>query len=271
MDRLSISIAGWPVVLEISECEACVRERLAEHYVAFAVPVQRGAPTIRLSVEPGTKFIPLISGTNWEIRSAMRQGRIEFTSYYESGWMDCGSDQGLLVMRPGGDPENYLRVLYAWRCIQAGSLLLHASGVIRNGRGYVFFGPSGSGKTTIARLAQDETVLSDDLVIIKKENERFCVFGVPFRGDMVEGPRTNAAADLVGVYALAKDGENRISEMPRAEAVARLAACAPFVMEQPGNAAKVMGICAELVAAVPVRRLHFTRDGGFWEAIDGLG
>ncbi len=56
-------------------------------------------------------------------------------------------------MRPGGNPENYLRVIYAWRCLEQGALLVHASGVIRRGRGFVFFGPSGSGKTTSARLS----------------------------------------------------------------------------------------------------------------------
>jgi hypothetical protein len=112
--------------------------------------------------------------------------------------------------------------------------------------------------------------LSDDLVIIKKQAARFSVFGVPFRGDLPEAPRTNAVADLQGLFALVKYSEHRISPMPAPEAVARLSACLPFVLTHSANAQRVTEICADLSAAVPVRKLFFRRDDKFWEVIDGL-
>ncbi|MBI2952678.1 MAG: hypothetical protein HYY30_00050 [Chloroflexi bacterium] len=268
--QLCIDIADWPVTLTLDGCDPRTRARLAEHYAAFLAPQQPTALSVRVFVEPGAAFIPTDVGRAWQIRSAMRGGRLEFTSHFESGWVDWASGQGSLSMRPQGDPENFLRVVYAWRCLEENSLLLHACGVIREENGHVFFGPSGSGKTTVASLSADRTVLSDDLVIIKKQDGRFRVHGVPFRGDLPEAPRTNAAADLRGLFVLAKDTGHSVARLAPSEGVALMAACVPFVMADPVNAFRVLGICADLCASVPVQALHFARDNGFWRVIDGL-
>ncbi|MBI4787234.1 MAG: hypothetical protein HY782_09330 [Chloroflexi bacterium] len=267
---LYISIADWPVVLQLEGCDEKKWTRLTEYYAAFTVPIEPAAFGVRVQVVPGEAFIAPELGSTWQIRSTARNGRIEFESHYEKGWADWTTGQAELVMRPNADPENFLRVLYAWHCLDEGSLLVHAAGVIRNGRGYVFFGASHSGKTTISRFSLDHTVLSDDLVIVKKQGDKYRVLGVPFRGEMVEGPRTNAAADLCGLFALKKDGEHHVAELTQSEQVARLAACVPFVMSQPANIARVTDVCADLAARVPIRELYFRRDSGFWSVIDGL-
>lgn len=271
VDSITLRIADLDTTLSLAECDVATRARLAEHYAAFIAPTGNAAPIIRVRVEPGEMFTPFHPSRLWQIHSTMRDGRLEFRSHFEAGWLDWNAGQGTLIMRPQGNPENFLRVVYAWRCLDADALLLHSSGIIRSGRGYVFFGPSGSGKTTITRLAQAHTILSDDLVIIKKQGARFRVYGVPFRGDLPEAPRTNAVADAYGIFALVKDTAHRVEALPAPEAVARLSACVPFVMAQPENARRVTAICAELHAAVPVRVLHFSRDNGFWEVIDEFG
>ncbi len=269
MDALAISIADWAVTLVLGGCSPEMRARLADHYAAFVVPVHPDALTVDVGVKPGPAYIPMGSSPTWQVRSAARGDRVEFESFLEQGWFDWKNRRGSLVMRPEGDPENFLRVVYAWRCFQDNALLLHASGIIREGRGYVFFGPSGSGKTTVTRLSQRYTILSDDLVILKPQNGKWRVFGVPFRGALPEAPRTNMAAGLTGLFALFKGSEHRVMPMPSAEAVARLAACVPFVMRLPDNARRVTENCAALNAAVPARALHFSQDSGFWEVLDG--
>jgi len=271
-NSLPLSIADIPVTLRLDGCDAPTRAHIAERYAAFVAPTSTPALSLALSVEPGPAYIPFETNGVWQIHTSAHNGRIEFESHLEKGWVERTAGNGALVMRPQGDPENFLRVLYAWLCLERDALLLHACGVIREGHGYVFFGPSGSGKTTTARLSQAHTILSDDLVIIKNvgagsSRPYYRVFGVPFRGDLPEAPRTNDVAELRGVFALVKDTAHRVRALSAPQAVARLAACVPFVMAQPAPARRVVEICTDLAAKVPVRALHFSRDDGFWRVI----
>src|SRR5207247_1225576 len=68
--------------------------------------------------------------------------------------------------------ENFLRILTASHILESGGFLLHASGVVRAGRAYVFFGPSGSGKTTVTHLSPGDQVLSDDLTLVVRTRGR---------------------------------------------------------------------------------------------------
>ncbi len=267
-NRITLSIADWSLNLSLDECDAPARSRLLDRYAAFCVPYQPDAPTVRVRVESGADFIPIAGAAVWQIRTARRDQRIEFESHFERGWFDRAAGQGDLTLRPKGVIENYLRVLYAWFALEHNSLLLHACGILRDGRGYVFFGPSGSGKTTTALLSAAHTILSDDLVIIKRIGQEFHVCGVPFRGDLPEAPRTNASAKLGGLFALAKETRHYLTPLALPDAVAQLARCVPFVMGQPEHARRVTDICFDLAQRVPVRTLHFRRDDGFWSVID---
>ncbi|MGB8643715.1 MAG: hypothetical protein WCF84_00625 [Anaerolineae bacterium] len=270
LPSLAISIAGIRVNLLLDGLSAAHAAVTAERYAAFTTPAAGPAAiTVRLHMEPGPDFIPFHPEGPFQVHSRRLNDRIEFESHYEKGWVDRARGEAALVMRDKGDPENFLRVIYAWLCIEQRSLLIHASGVIRHGSGYVFFGHSESGKTTVAQLSLEHTVLSDDLVILKQQADGIWAFGVPFRGRLVEAPRTNAAAPLKGLYTLVKDSEHRLAPTPPVEATARLASCIPFVMEQPANAARVIDICSEIQARVPVQALHFRKDAGFWRVIDG--
>ena len=270
MYTLSLSIAEIPVTLQLHNLDEPMCARIAERYQAFEAASSPGAVSIDVYVEPGPEYIPFQSAATWQIKTSLQDGRLEFESHLEKGWIDLTANHGMLTLRPNGDPENFLRVLYAWQCLDHDALLVHSSGVIRHGRGYVFFGPSGSGKTTISRLSLDHIVLSDDLVIVKKHDQTVRVYGVPFRGDMAEAPRTNAAADLRGLFMLTKANEHRLMPVSASEAVARLSACVPFVMAQPAQAKRVAELCAQLIKSVPVQALHFRQDAGFWSVIDGL-
>jgi hypothetical protein len=269
-DRFTIRIADFSVSLDLTGCDQTTLAQVTDRYAAFIAPSESAALSIRIRTEPGPEYIPLDISPTWQILTFEHAGLIQFKSYFEDGWVDRRRGQGELVLRPQGDPENYLRVLFAWMCLEQQGLLLHASGVISNGNGHVFFGASGSGKTTVARLSLDRTVLSDDLVIIKKKGPVFRLYGVPFRGDFPEAPRHNASADLRGLYALVKDSQHYVSPLQLQEAVARLTACVPFVMAQPAAAQRASEICFELATQVQVQSLHFRTDPGFWEVIDGF-
>jgi hypothetical protein len=273
--ELWIAIAGMPTRLWIDGLPPEKQSLLQAWYSAFSTHAEQGdAPEAQIQawVEPGDPFIPFQPGP-WVVHADKHGERVAFVSHQEKGWFDLQAQRGELVLRPEGNPENYLRVIYAWRCLDRDALLIHASGVIRNGGGHVFFGPSGSGKTTTAKLSPDAIVLSDDLVILQKViaegSAAVRVFGVPFRGEMIEAGRANASAPLVGLYALVKDSAHWLAEMDRTQAAARLVACAPFVMAQPENARRALALCDEITRLVRVKGLHFRQDAGFWEVILG--
>lgn len=267
-ETLSIVIADIAVELALSGVPSAMRAGILSTYAPFAGTSPEAGIHICVEMAPGAPFIRPEPYREWQIRSQERAGRVDYVSFYERGWIDRSTGIAHLVMRGGGNPENFLRVLVAWACLARGGLLLHASGVIRNGKGYVFFGRSGAGKTTVTRLSGDATVLSDDLVIVAPRGGRFWVYGVPFRGTMVEAPRTNAAAPLGGLFALDKAPAHRVVEMAPVYAVAQLAACVPFVMGQATAAAQTLAICAALAAKAPVRMLHFLPDAGFWNLVE---
>lgn len=267
---MHINIAGIPTTLVFDEQDAAINAHVVERYLAFATSSQTNGLTIRLRTEPGPLYIPLDIAPTWQIRTHRVDQYIEFESYYEKGWADLAAGRGELVLRPKGSTENFLRVLYAWRCMEQNLLLLHAAGIISRGRGYVFFGPSGNGKTTVTTLSLDRTILSDDLVILRKQGAEYVLYGVPFRGTMPEAPRTNASVKLAGVFTLVKAPEHCIKPLPAWDAVAKLARCVPFVMTTPANTQRVMEICQDVNATVPVRELHFRRDPEFWRLVDEL-
>ena len=74
------------------------------------------------------------------------------------------------------------RIFSAWLG-SLGDIILHASGVIFDGKGYCFAGDPGAGKSTLAAaLASDPgiTVLGEDQVVLRYLKDRFWIFGAPW-------------------------------------------------------------------------------------------
>lgn len=261
-----LNIAGTRVALAIAD--AAMLANVRKRYAEFIVVEGQSPITVQVKVSPGARFIEPQPGP-WVIETARHGNRLNYRSYFDAGWLDLARGVGRLEIAPDTEVENFLRVLYAHLCLRDGGLLVHAAGILRGNQGYVFFGPSGSGKTTITTLALEQgyTALSDDLVIIKKQGEAYCVYGAPFRGEMPAAPRTNRSARLEGIFCLAKDTQHHIVNLPAPVSVARLAAAAPFVMEEPAQAHQVIRFCADLMAHKPIRELHFRRDAGFWSQV----
>jgi len=109
--------------------------------------------------------------------------------------------------------------------------------------------------------------LSDDLVIVRLNGGAARVYGVPFRGDFPEAPRVNQSAELRGLFHLVKAPDHRLAAVAAPEALARLLACAPFVMTDAARARQAMQVCRQVMAHTAVRALHFRPDPGFWRVL----
>jgi hypothetical protein len=164
--------------------------------------------------------------------------------------------------------DSFLRMLFTLILTAERGLLLHASAVSENGRCSVFLGPSGSGKTTVVRLSDGRTVLSDEMVIIKPHNGGYRVYGTPFRGESIPD-RSNARAEIGGLYLLKKDRKNSLMSLDEGQASAGLYQCVPLFSGDSQLQSRILDACRTLVATVPVHELHFLPDPSFWQILNG--
>lgn len=142
-----------------------------------------------------------------------------------------------------------------------GGMELHSCGVVdRNGDGYLFAGNSGGGKTTTARLWQREAkeILSDDRIILRRENGQWWMYGTPWHG---EAEICSASrAPLRRIFLLDKATRNELRPLSQTAAIARLFSCTfPPFYDADGMSA-VVGTLAEIVRDVPVAAFAFVND-----------
>ncbi len=271
----TVVVAGLAVQLDLLGMPAARRATIHARYGAFLDAKLSGrasssvvpAAMISLQEVAGADFLAWEANAPLPVRVRLVGERLWVRSPWESGWLDLASRVGVLTLRPRGDLENFMRVVYAWLCLQRGGLLLHACGLRAGDRGYVFAGPSGAGKSTVAALSPGAIVLSDDLVALRPVRGRYYLYGTPFYGSAATAPRCDGCVPLAGFYMLVQAPHHALAPLTPAAALAQVVAATPFVTTLPAGAALTLGACARLVAQTSPQALHFRPDPGFWEVI----
>ncbi len=138
-----------------------------------------------------------------------------------------------------------------------GDIMIHGSGVVCGGRGWIFTGRSGSGKTTMAGIFDraGDRVIHDDRLILRREANGWVMHSTPvYRNDE---PRSAAIDHL---WAISHGTSNISMPVTGAGAVAMvLSNC----IQQNWNRAAAVRLAAsveELVAAVRISSLTFLPD-----------
>jgi hypothetical protein len=163
--------------------------------------------------------------------------------------------------------DSVLRILHSLILAQRGGFLLHAASAICDGQAYLFSGVSGAGKTTMTRLAPpDVTLLTDEISYIRPSAGHYSAFGTPFAGELARSG-VNCAAPVSTLFFLEQGPENRIDELPSAEAVRRLMRNILFFAEDQGLIEQLLATACDFVARVPIRRLTFYPDARVWEEV----
>jgi hypothetical protein len=176
---------------------------------------------------------------------------------------------------PGGPAfpgifENFCRVLCAYRTVECGGAVLHAAGVAREGRGFLFVGRSGAGKTTVSRasLAQGAEVLSDDLNALLPGPSGPLVAQLPFTGDLAATTSANSTWPLAALLRLEKSDRDELTPLSRAIALTQLVACSPFVNVDPYRLDALIVNLEALLAHASTHTLRFRLAGTFWSILD---
>lgn len=198
---------------------------------------------------------------------------IEIHSVPHDKWIsvaDIASDFSSARLKPiagrQGLPSPYLlnyptdHVVIANRLLDFNAGILHASGIIHNGQGFVFCGRSGIGKTTLARLwkSAGSKLLNDDRVIIRREGNSFYLYSSPWHGE--ENVVENLRTPLKGIFHLSQAPENKLTDLSGVTAAAQLLATAVAPFYSPGRMTQWLSLADRIVDSVPSYSLAFTPD-----------
>lgn len=164
--------------------------------------------------------------------------------------------------------RNVLKLLYFFGFLENEGLMLHASGLVRQDRAYVFPGVSAAGKTTVVRHSPGMPVLSDEVVAVRSggRNEVPVAFGTPFSGGWGR-PGEKISAPIQGLYFPVKSTANRLEPLTPQETLTRLLPCIFSYTIFPARLEKLFDYGFRLVSQVPGFSFYFKPGAEMWETL----
>ena len=150
-------------------------------------------------------------------------------------------------------------------------LIIHGTGILKDGKGYVFFGPPESGKSTVAQLSHRFQVLHDDMILLTLTKDGVLMEGVPFNPKVVA--RTNGRGELSKIFSLHKSEQVRIEKGSPEEFIRKVLPeiflPQPLLSEDRKGAFQYMlNFATKLGERIPYYRLFFKKDESFWRLIE---
>jgi hypothetical protein len=258
---ISISISGLGVSLHFEQVE--LAESLQKRYQGF-LNEGKNLLSIEIILKGKERSYPLL-----DIDIQFRADGIRFSSSGFVGILNTKNGTGKLHLsseHPIEDIDYLLRVAYALLAFQAGGMMLHAAGIVRNSQAYLFTGHSGSGKTTISRLSSGFTVLNDDLVILLPEGDGWRVYATPFWNQTQVKPVAGSAA-LAAIFCLEQARFNRLDPLPDSRAVAEMVANTPIIPIDPHRSGELLRRYYQIIKSTPTQKLLFLPEASFWHLI----
>jgi len=267
---LDFDLSG--VQIRVEGLASAAARRLAQAWTGFSSS-RPGDPFLRLEVRYEKEragegeFLPK------KMRSALEPGRARF--WMPEGSAEIGTDGRARVglLRGLGEREYYtlanlLRACLAWLLPSRGGMLLHAAGLVVEGRAFLLVGPEGSGKSTWAREGErgGASVLSDDLVLLDGAGERLEALGAPFRSThpSVCGP---GRWPLAAVLFPRHGSPPALASVDTLLSSARLAANLTFVAEGLGADERIDALLGRTLREVRCAELTFAPDPSFLELL----
>ena len=155
--------------------------------------------------------------------------------------------------------NNFLMMLYAFSGATHATLMLHASVVTKDGRGYLFLGKSGTGKSTHSRLwvkhIEDADLLNDDNPIVRLyPNRKVMVYGSPWSGKT--HCYKNEGASVGAFVRLKQAQENRIRREKTVNAFASLLPSCSCLKQDRNIFDPVCDSIGRIVSSIPVYYLE---------------
>lgn len=167
-----------------------------------------------------------------------------------------------------GDPlmQSRYRNVLAPLLPNLSALMLHSSGVVCRDKAVLFLAPDEGGKTTVVKLAEGKTILGDDQVIVRRQDNQIIAHGTPF-GAVTNGP---LQARLGGWFILEKASHFElipVCPLDVLEYLWREHLLLWVVMPRPIKV-HAFQLLADACHQAPCYRMRFPKDYVDWDAID---
>ena len=271
-----------PIGEVIIELECPTTEYAAVLRKYFNVKAAVSNPTINLKLKIINHSDKPILPNSLFTTKKVQPGGFKIAEDLVRGWFDPVKKTGELyikeILTKGVSKRIFEQLLYQAfysiiKITNYDALLVHSSGIISDGAGFLFVGTSGTGKSTIANLSKDKDkiILNDEIVLISFKKDGVHICNTPFNG-FFTGKSTGTSL-LSAIFLISQGREHKISEISITEAVVTLMQeiVPPLGLEEELSCKtrlQMLETADRLRKIVPIRQLQFCRDEGFWQVIN---
>jgi hypothetical protein len=153
-------------------------------------------------------------------------------------------------------------------------VMLHGVGIKDREKGYIFLGLSSSGKSTIANLSSGKNIISDDGLIVEKDNSCFSISMAPLNqsSDHIEEEEGNCyrRSVLSAGFLLVKDNKNYLEKLLPENVCSTIIKnhIHYFRYFSRKGVEKTFYLISGLCRRIPFYALHFKKDASFWRSIE---
>ena len=273
MSALQLDLSA--IRLRIGGLPGDLAERLEPKWGAFRSASTHGIPVdVEVVCDAAQDGSRVRFGAK-DSRSTVEGDRVRFTM--PEGSVTAGPSGPIAIHVQGSSAANqafgFLNLLMAglaWRLPYHRALLLHAAGLVVDGRAFLLVGGEGAGKSTWAELGRQAGagVLSDDLVLVHDGGRGFDAMATPFRVPM-NGPVLTGRWPIGAILGAAHATSASLREDPPLIVKARLAANLPYAVDGFARHDALLGLLDRLAVEAPHRTLAFARDASFVALLRG--
>ena len=260
--RGALTVAG--IEVEVRAPQGPLEAVLLERYAPFLGATR--SPACRVWFEPsgaadGDENPPMADVDGGAGRH-VHVDHVDFTAE-----LDLEGDGKVVTAANALTVDHFLRVLFALLAPRHRATMLHACGVMSDGRAGVFAVQSGAGKSTLASLAGTRPLLSDEHVMVRELDGAWVAASTPFWGSYAK-PGPARVAPLSVLFELSQWPRNQIRPLDRAEGLRVALEHAVMPSLDPDVRRAVFDVSADLAGAVDAAQLCFTPNESVWELVD---
>jgi hypothetical protein len=260
MESLTLSIAD--VTLGIRSPVAGVVHRFREMYGEFITD----APSCHATLEINCQNLNALIRTD-ELPFAVGAQMI-YSNYLYAAAYDPLTRQATLVTNMEniyGFAEEYLLKLFSHLCLEQDRLMFHCATLAdTQDNAYIFYGPSGIGKSTVVRNAPGLRVISDDVVILaRNDNQQFRIFKTPLERNKQRGSAENTLT-IKGMYRLVQASHTCLQALTPVEHLTKVLGNLWNLDFSKDGYGRAMQLLSKHYLDVPGYDLHLQKDSNFW-------